>query len=112
MDIKIKTWLLDIQECIGEIFIFLGDNRNFYDYQSDQKTKKAVERNLEIIGEAVSRILKQDQNFQLKNAKNIIGTRNRIIHNYDNISDEVVWTIVSRELHDLKIQVEELLREN
>jgi uncharacterized protein with HEPN domain len=45
----------------------------------------------------------------LKNAKNIIGTRNRIIHSYDNISDEVIWTIVCSELPDLKIQVEELL---
>ena len=111
MDIKIKTWLVDINQSIDEIFLFLGDSRDFIVYKSDLKTKKAVERNLEIIGEAVSRILKEDNNFQLKNAKNIIGTRNRIIHSYDNISDEVIWTIVCRELPDLKIQVEELLRE-
>jgi uncharacterized protein with HEPN domain len=111
MDIKIKTWLLDIHQSIDEIFLFLGDSRDFIVYKADLKTKKAVERNLEIIGEAVSRILKEDKSFQLKNAKNIIGTRNRIIHSYDNISDEVIWTIVCRELPDLKIQVEELLRE-
>ena len=111
MDIKIKTWLLDIHQSIEEIFLFLGDSRDFIVYKSDLKTKKAVERNLEIIGEAVSRILKEDNNFQLKNAKNIIGTRNRIIHSYNNISDEVIWTIVCRELPDLKIQVEELLGE-
>lgn len=109
MDIKIKTWLLDIKQCIDEIFFFLGEQRDFAAYQTDIKTKKAVERNLEIIGEAVNRILKTDETFQLKNAKNIIGTRNRIIHSYDNISDEVIWTIISRELPDLKIQVEELL---
>ena len=111
MDIKIKTWLLDIQQCIDEIFLFLGESRDFIVYKADLKTKKAVERNLEIIGEAVSRILKEDKGFQLNNAKNIIGTRNRIIHSYDNISDEVIWTIVCRELPDLKIQVEELLNE-
>lgn len=111
MDIKIKTWLLNIQQSIDEIFLFLGDTRDFIVYKSDLKTKKAVERNLEIIGEAVSRILKEDKNFQLNNAKNIIGTRNRIIQSYDNISDEVIWTIVCRELPDLKNQVEELLRE-
>jgi uncharacterized protein with HEPN domain len=80
MDIKIKTWLLDIHESIDEIFQFLGDSRDFIVYKSDLKTKKAVERNLEMIREAVSRILKEDKNFQLNNAKNIIGTRNRIIH--------------------------------
>jgi len=52
-----------------------------------------------------------EQEFNLNNAKNIIGTRNRIIHSYDNISDEIIWAIVCRELPDLKIQVEQLLNE-
>jgi uncharacterized protein with HEPN domain len=112
MDIKIKTWLLDIVQSIDEIFLFIDNNKDFLGYKSDVKTKKAVERNLEIIGEAVSRILKVDANFQLKNAKNIVGTRNRIIHSYDNISDEVIWTIISRELPELKIQVLEMLNED
>jgi uncharacterized protein with HEPN domain len=107
MDIRIKTWLLDIIQSIDEINQFIGENKDFIAYKKDLKTKKAVERNLEIIGEAVSRILKSEPNFQLENAKNIIGTRNRIIHSYDNISDEVVWAIVHRELPNLKIQVED-----
>ncbi len=109
MDSNIKTYLLDIQLSIVEIFEFLGDRRDFLAYQNDLKTKKAVERNLEIIGEAVTRILKMDNTFPIDNAKNIIGTRNRIIHSYDNISDEVIWTIVSRELPKLKSQVDQLL---
>ena len=111
MDIKVKTWLLDIKQSIEEILLFLGEQRDFRAYKEDLKIKKAVERNLEIIGEAVNRILKTDNSIQLDNAKNIIGTRNRIIHSYDNISDEVIWTIVSRELPDLKIQVEKLLND-
>lgn len=111
MDIKIQTWLLDIQQSIDEIFLFLGDRRDFIAYQNDLKTKKAVERNLEIIGEAVNRILKVDSSFKIEDAQNIIGTRNRIIHSYDNISDEVIWTIVCRELPKLKIQVEKFLNE-
>jgi uncharacterized protein with HEPN domain len=50
MDINIKTCLLDIQQSIEEIFEFLGERRDFTAYQKDLKTKKAVERNLEIIG--------------------------------------------------------------
>ena len=109
MDIRIQTWLLDILQCVDEINQFLGENRDFIAYKKDLKTKKAVERNIEIIGEAVSRILKIEPNFKLENAKNIIGTRNRIIHSYDNISDEVIWTIVCRELPELKSQVEKFL---
>ncbi len=112
MDIKIKVWLLDIQQAIEEIFLFLGEKRNFITYQEDLKTKKAVERNLEIIGEAVNRILKADSSIQIKNAKNIIGTRNRIIHSYDNISDEVIWTIATRELPDLFEEVKSLIDRN
>ena len=111
MDIKIKTWLLDIQQSIEEIDEFLGEERNFLNYQKDLKTKKAVERNLEIIGEAVNRILKADSSFILDKSKNIIGTRNRIIHSYDNISDEVIWTIVIRDLPELKSQVDKLIND-
>lgn len=112
MDINIKIWLLDIQQSVNEIFEFLGERRDFSSYQKDIKTKKAVERNLEIIGEAVSRILKADNNFHLENAKNIIGTRNRIIHSYDNISDELIWTIICKDLPKLKTQVDQLLLES
>jgi uncharacterized protein with HEPN domain len=108
MDIKIQAYLLDIRVCIDEIFDFLGENRDFLEYSKDLKTKKAVERNLEIIGEAMNRILKLDNNFPIDNAKNIIGTRNRIIHSYDNISDDVIWTIVIRELPLLKKQLDDL----
>lgn len=111
MDIKIQAWLLDIKVCIEEIFEFVGDRKDFIEYRKDKMKKKAVERNLEIIGEAVNRILKIDINFPLINAKNIIGTRNRIIHSYDNISDEVIWTIIIRELPLLKKQIEELIIE-
>ena len=107
MDINIKTWLLDIQQSIEEIVEFVGDRRDFSAYQ----TKKAVERNLEIIGEAVNRILKADSNFHIENAKNIIATRNRIIHSYDNISDELIWTIVCKELPKLKVQVDKLIEQ-
>jgi len=109
MNVRIKSSLLDIYQCIDEIFLFLGDRRDFIAYQNDLKTKKAVERNLEIIGEAVNRILKEEPNFVIDQAKSIIGTRNRIIHSYDNISDEVIWTIVVRDLPKLKAQVEQFL---
>lgn len=97
MDINIKTWLLDIKQAIDEIFEFLGDNRDFSANKKDLKTKKAVERNLEIIGEAVNRIVKTDSNFQIENTQKKFGTRNRIIHRYDNISDELIWTINGRQ---------------
>jgi uncharacterized protein with HEPN domain len=109
MDYKIQTWLLDIEQAINEIFEFLPDRKDFFAYKRDLKTKKAIERNLEIIGEAVKRILDIDEHFPIENARQIVNTRNRIIHDYDNISDEVIWTIVTRELPKLKNEVDHLL---
>jgi uncharacterized protein with HEPN domain len=110
MELKIQAWLLDIQQCIEEIFAFAEDCQSFFDYKKDVKTKKAVERNLEIIGEAINRILKEDPSFEIQNAKQIIGTRNRIVHSYDNISDEIIWTIVQRELPKLRSELEQYLK--
>lgn len=109
MDPKIQSWLLDIDQSIDEILEFIGEKKDFFHYQKDLKTKKAVERNIEIIGEAVNRILKEDESFPIENARNIIGTRNRIIHSYDNISDEIIWTIITRELPSLKAQISKYL---
>ncbi len=84
MDNDIKTWLYDILQSINEIDSYYDNKpRIFEEYVSDIKTKRAIERNLEIIGEAVNRILIKNKNFKLDNAEKIIGTRNRIIHGYD-----------------------------
>lgn len=106
MDNKTNAWLEDILRSIDEIFEFLPEKRDFYEFQKDLKTKKAVERNIEIIGEAVGRITKnKDTDLDIQNAKQIIGTRNRIAHEYDNISDEIIWTIIVRELPKLKEEI-------
>lgn len=49
MDIKLKVWLYDILNAINEIELFLGDPTDFSVYRNDLKTKRAIERNLEII---------------------------------------------------------------
>ena len=111
MNTKIKAWLEDILQSFDEIFEFLPDKKDFFQYRKDLKTKKAVERNLEIIGEVVSRILKEDESFPLNNARRIVDTRNRIIHGYEKISDEIIWTIVTREFPSLREEVSNLLEE-
>ena len=103
-------WLYDIQNAIIEIESFFDEKGKFLDhYRTDLKTKRAVERNLEIIGEAVKRILEKDDTIRLSNARKIVDTRNRIIHGYDTISDDVIWEIVINHLPKLRMEVEHLL---
>lgn len=112
MGIEPKVWLYDILNAIHEVETFLLDTADFSSYQNDLKTKRAVERNLEIIGEAVSRLLNKDASIHLSNARKIVDTRNQIIHGYDTVSDEVLWGIINDHLPVLKQEAEQLLGES
>jgi len=112
MDNEIKSWLFDIQSAISEIESFFDEGQKMFRiYQNDIKTKRAVERNLEIIGEAMKRILEKDHDFDLTNARKIVDTRNRIVHGYDSVSDDVIWSIVINHLPKLKQEVSKLMNE-
>jgi uncharacterized protein with HEPN domain len=109
MDLEIKKWLKDIELAISEINSFLPAKKVFLEFQNDVKSRKAVERNIEIIGEALSRILKLKPDIQISDARKIVDTRNRIIHGYDSISADVIWLIVIRHLPVLEKEIKHLL---
>ena len=110
MDSNVKTWLQDIETAISEINSFLPESKNFSDFQKDLRTKRAVERNIEIIGEAFSRILKSDPSISITNTRKIVDTRNRIIHGYDTVSDDILWAIAIRHLPLLSEEIKALLK--
>ncbi|MGF1925256.1 MAG: HepT-like ribonuclease domain-containing protein [Bacteroidia bacterium] len=112
MDERILKWLYDIKIAIEEIDgYFLKEPKDFFTYRQNLMLKRAVERDLEIIGEAMNRILTRDSTFLLKitNAKSIVGLRNQVIHAYDNISDENIWSILTNHLPKLKGEIDELV---
>jgi uncharacterized protein with HEPN domain len=112
MDNDIKTWLYDISNSIEEIeSYFEGSVKIFEAYQNDLKTKRAAERNIEIIGEAMNRILKQDSSIIISNSRKIVDVRNRIIHGYDTVSDDIIWGIIVKNLPILKQEVQQLLED-
>jgi uncharacterized protein with HEPN domain len=81
MNEKVLKCLYDIENAIEEIDAFFTDReKRFDDYTKDIILKRAIERDLEIIGEAMGRILKEDPDFSIQNARRIIGLRNQIIH--------------------------------
>ncbi len=112
MDDRVKAWLFDIQNAIDEIDQFFENHpRDFSAFQNNILLKRAIERELEIIGEAMNRILKLDAPLanKISHARNIVGLRNQVIHAYDNISDETIWSIVIRHLPLLKEEVKKLI---
>jgi uncharacterized protein with HEPN domain len=111
MDEKVLKCLYDIKLAIEEVdSYFVYREKTFQDYQSDILLRRAIERNLEIVGEAMNRILKIDPNYTIENARRIVGLRNQIIHGYDSISDESIWGVVINHLPNLRIEIDELIK--
>ena len=112
MDNSIKIWLYDILNSINEIESYFVETPKMFEiYQNDLKTKRAIERNIEIIGEAMNRILKENNSIEISNSRKIVDVRNRIIHGYDSVSDDLIWGIVIKNLPVLKTEVSQLLNE-
>ena len=112
METDVKICLYDVLNAIMEIeSFFLDQPKTFEIYKTDIRTKRAIERNVEIIGESLNRILKLDPTIQITYSRQIVNTRNRIIHGYDSVSDEVMWGIVVKHLPVLQAEVELLLQE-
>jgi uncharacterized protein with HEPN domain len=109
MEIEIKKYLFDINESIESIEMYLGDKRDFTVYKADKMLRRAIEREFEIIGEAMNRIDKLDPNIVIASKKQIISMRNRVIHGYDKIDDEIIWGTIVRHLPKLKIDIIELM---
>ena len=115
MDNRVLKWLFDVKTSIDEIDSYFIDKKmDFFEYQKNFMRKRAVERNLEIIGEAINRILKADATFSSKitDAAAIVGLRNQVIHAYDSISDETIWAILTNHLPKLKSEINILLKNN
>lgn len=110
MQLEVKKYLLDIQIAIDSIFEYLGENRNFEHYQTNKLLRRAVERELEIIGEATGKLLKLDPEIQINDARRIVNLRNWVIHAYDNVDDMIIWGVINKNLPGLKLQVDALLK--
>lgn len=108
---RIPAWLEDIQTCITRINHILGPRRNFFIYKNDDVTRLYIERNLEIIGEAMNRILSKQPDIAITHARNIVNLRNLISHAYDGIDDERIWSIICKDLPRLKEEVDRLLED-
>ena len=106
MDELIEKWLYDILFAIEEIDSYFDNTgKNFADFKQNLMLKRAIERNLEIIGEATNRILLRNPEIEITNARKIVNLRNLVIHSYDNISDENIWAIVINNLPELKKEI-------
>lgn len=90
-------------DAINDLEGFFADYPKRFDlFEKDNLRISAVKRKTEIMGEAINRIRKKDPDFEIPNAKEIINTRNRIIHGYDSVEPEFLWGLIVRHIPKLK----------
>lgn len=99
MRLEAKKYLFDIRQAVAEIGAFTR-GKTFADYSSDSMLRAAVERKLEIVGEAVSQLCKIDESIasQILEYRRIISFRNILIHGYVDVDDALVWDVVDAKL--------------
>ena len=106
---SLKKYLYDVQQSIDSIYEYLGDRRDFFEYERNKQLRRAVERELEIIGEAVNHLLALDENIAIDNARRIVDLRNFVIDGYDKVDNVIIWGVISRDLPKLKQQIDKLM---
>ncbi len=106
---EVKKYFFDIRTSIDSINEYIGDKRDFTEYQNNKLLRRGVEREIEIIGESISRIMKIAPEIKIDNARKIVDTRNWVIHGYDKVDDVIIWGIITIHLPKLEKEIKELL---
>lgn len=104
-----KKLLTDIKISILSIYEHLEDNLEFEVYKSNKTKRRAVERELEIIGEAINKLLRINPEIVISYSRQIVDLRNKIIHSYDNVNDIVIWKIIIKDIPVLQKEINNYL---
>jgi uncharacterized protein with HEPN domain len=113
MQHEVKTYLFDIIKA-GELINDFINGKSFKEYENDTMMRSAVERQFEIIGEALNCIMKTEPEFKNKisDIRKIINFRNILIHGYSIVSNDIVWGIIELDLKKLLDEVQKIYDEN
>lgn len=106
MRLEVRKSLFDIQQAADLIGEFTA-GKQFEDYERDPMTRAAVERQFEIIGEALSRLARMDETVATKisEPRRIIAFRNLLIHGYADVDNRLVWDVVETKLPTLRREI-------
>jgi uncharacterized protein with HEPN domain len=110
MQLESKACFEDVQHA-AELILQFTAGKNFSDYESDPLLRSGVERQFEIIGEAINRLRRLDSSIidDIPHALRIIAFRNILIHGYDVVENTIVWDVVQNNLTPLLDHVRHLM---
>ena len=112
LPLEVRKYLFDIAQACDLLTQFTRE-KTFSDYSADPLLRSGVERQFEVIGEALNQALRlaPDLAHRVSDCRRIVAFRNRLIHGYAFISNEVVWGVIEKNLPGLRREVQSLLDE-
>ncbi|MBI2969927.1 MAG: DUF86 domain-containing protein [Gammaproteobacteria bacterium] len=112
MQLEVKKYLYDIQQAITLIEQFTV-SKTFANYESDAMLRAAVEREFEIVGEALAQLARFDETIaaSISEHRRIIAFRNILIHGYADVDNRLVWDVVESKLPVLRDEITALLQQ-
>ena len=113
MKLEARKYLYDIQRAAGLVREFT-DGKTFADYEGDAMLRSAVERQFEVIGEAMAQLARIDEPLagRISQYQRIVAFRNVLIHGYADVDDRLVWDVINNNLPTLIREVDALLGES
>ena len=113
MRLETQKYLYDIKSAADLLATFIA-SKSFVEYQNEALLRAGVERQFEIIGEALAQLSRSDENTaeRISQYRRIIAFRNILIHGYADIDDRLVWDIAETSLPALRREVADLLEED
>jgi uncharacterized protein with HEPN domain len=104
-----RSFVWDARQAIAHLRSFVGD-KSWEDYESDVLLRSGVERQFEIIGEALNRLSKAapDEAVRVDDLPRIVAFRNILIHGYAVVDDRVVWEVATTRLDRLDASLVEI----
>ena len=113
MRLEVQKYLYDIQRA-ADLLREFTDGKTFADYESDAMLRSAVERQFEVIGEAMAQLARTDEPLadRISQYQRTIAFRNVLIHGYADIDDRLVWNVINNNLPTLIREVDALLGES
>jgi uncharacterized protein with HEPN domain len=112
MRLEAQKYLFDIRQAAERVARFC-DGKTFENYRNDELLRSAVERQFEIMGEALSQLARHDPSVaeKIHDYRKIIAFRNILIHAYATVDDRIVWGVVEGDLPTLRTSLAALLPE-
>ncbi len=104
-----KKLLRDIEQAALNIDVHLEQRRIWEEFVTNITKRRAVERELEIIGEATNNLLKINPSIPVSQARKIVNLRNRVIHSYDAVDETILWKVIMKDIPLLLLEIQLLL---